>query len=147
MQLQSLHSSVGKVGMRKCLKLSMHITQQYRNPTNILSFEAMFGRIAKLPVDINLALDYNPDEKLLQYMNAEDPPDKEKETRKLMEDQISKKPNKNFDPARTWRWGMLQGWCNSTEKGFHKGKASWGEVGLSLGGCICYNCSSWKMSL
>ena len=48
----------------------------------------MFGRIAKLPVDINLALDYDPDEKLLQYMNSEDPPDKEKETRKLMEENI-----------------------------------------------------------
>ena len=58
----------------------------------------MFGRIAKLPVDINLALDYDPDEKLLQYTNSEDPPDKEKETRKLMEENIrskSKKPNKN----------------------------------------------------
>ena len=31
----------------------------------------MFGSMAKHPVDINLALDYDPDEKLLQYMNRQ----------------------------------------------------------------------------
>ena len=44
--------------------------------------------MAKFPVDINLALDYDPDEKLLQNMNSEDPPDKENERRKLMEENI-----------------------------------------------------------
>ena len=88
MQLQSLHSSVGKVGMRKCLKLSMHITPKIIAQCKYTPFEAMFGCMAKFPVDINLALDYDPDEKLLQNMNSEDPPDKENERRKLMEKNI-----------------------------------------------------------
>ena len=37
--------------------------------TKYTPFEAMFGHMAKLPVDLNLALDYDPNEKLLQYMN------------------------------------------------------------------------------
>ena len=121
--------------------------------TKYTPFEAMFGHMAKLPVDINLGLDYNPDEKLLQYMNSEDSPDKEKETRKLMEENIrsniqeAPKKTKEILQPKTRSWSMLQGWCNSAEKGFHKEKASWGEVRLSLGESICYNCSSWKRSL
>ena len=37
--------------------------------TKYTPFEAMFGHMAKLPVDLNLALDHDPNEKLLQYMN------------------------------------------------------------------------------
>ena len=35
-------------------------------------FEAMFGRVAKLPVDFNTASSHSPEEKLQKYLTATD---------------------------------------------------------------------------
>ena len=36
-------------------------------------FEAMLGRVAKLPVDFNTASTHSPEEKLQEYLTAADP--------------------------------------------------------------------------
>ena len=41
--------------------------------TKVSPFEAMFGRIARLPIDFNASLKYNADEKLKQFCSSKDP--------------------------------------------------------------------------
>ena len=41
--------------------------------TKVSPFEAMFGRIACLPIDFNASLKYNGDEKLKQFCSSKDP--------------------------------------------------------------------------
>ena len=52
-------------------------------------FEAMFGRVAKLPVDFNTASTHSPEEKLQEYLTAADPLEGEREAkRRKTEDAI-----------------------------------------------------------
>ena len=39
--------------------------------TKYTPFEAMFGRVARLPVDFNAASNYNPDDKIQEFVQAE----------------------------------------------------------------------------
>ena len=41
-------------------------------------FEVMFGRIARLPVDINAASHYDPDEKLEEFFVSDNPDEEER---------------------------------------------------------------------
>ena len=52
-------------------------------------FEAMFGRVPKLPVDFNAACSHDPEEKLQEYLTAADPLEGEREAkRRKTEDAI-----------------------------------------------------------
>ena len=41
--------------------------------TKFSPFEAMFGRIARLPIDFNASLNYDADEQLKQFCSSKDP--------------------------------------------------------------------------
>ena len=46
-----------------------------------MSFEAMFGRVPKLPVDFNAACSHDLEEKLQEYQTAADPLEGEREAK------------------------------------------------------------------
>lgn len=59
--------------------------------TKYTPFQAMFGRVAWLPVDINASVDYDPQSKLEEYITGEEIDDKERETEMhLLEEDVKK---------------------------------------------------------
>lgn len=65
--------------------------------TKISPFEAMFGRIARLPVDINAALKYDADEKLKQFCSAKEP---DKEVQVAMQKKMTDTVKANIQKAQ-----------------------------------------------
>ena len=45
----------------------------FQESTKHSPFEAMFGRRARLPVDINAEANYDPDQKLREFANKDEP--------------------------------------------------------------------------
>lgn len=64
------------------------ITQQSTKHT---PFEVMFERMAKLPVDFNIAESYYPEEKVEEYEAAEEPSDTERQAKRSATEEAMKK--------------------------------------------------------
>ena len=100
--------------------------------TKVSPFEAMFGRIACLPIDFNASLKYNGDEKLKQFCSSKDP-DKDvkdamqKKTAKMIKTNIEKAQRKQkdyYDQQHSTEICFRKGSMHSIEEGFFAQKAT-----------------------
>ena len=53
-------------------------------------FEVMFGRMAKLPIDFNIAEDYSPEEQVQDFQACEDPTETERQARRQAKNEAVK---------------------------------------------------------
>ena len=92
---------------------------QLQESTNISPYEALFGRIANLPIDFNQQYNYSPEDELTKFYNAESP-DKENEKKrrdeqlKAISDNIAKAQeqqkrqyDRRYAVAGTYSTGIL----------------------------------------
>ena len=106
-------------------------------------FEAMFGRLAKLPVDFNTSKNYDADEKLSNYLSSGNPSEfervaKRQRTETKIKANIKKaqeKQKKYYDKKQNYPFHYRR---HCFEEGLSEEEKKRWKARLSMDGAICY---------
>ena len=114
-------------------------------------FECMFGRVAILPVDINTAAEYNPDEMVQQFAEAGEPDEEEMVAKRLRTEanvkanieQAQKKQKCHYDRKHA-AGDMFTVGAHVLKKDFRKKKRKGGKLDYLWEGPFAITCTLGK---
>ena len=115
-------------------------------------FEAMFGRVAHLPVDFIATTNYDADAKVKEFVDLQMRKNKSSPQNARRQKMPSKKTSRWHKGSRRCTTTevqcciLLQCWVSSPEEGLHSEEASRRKAGLPVGRTLCDLIITWKRS-